>query len=135
MKAILTLLAPAVLLAGPSVAKAAEGALEVSLAQATRQAMSVAPWVKVRIGDAVAAGDQMIWMAGTSGGQRYRCSAEVGVELSTGKVTCARLAASPAQRLAVSERYKVRTAANLQSSQARRAITPVDPSAWAAVYY
>lgn len=132
MKAVLALLIPA-LLASPSIASAADGALDASLAQATRKAMSVAPWVKVRIGD-VAMGDQLRWMAGTSGGQRYLCRAEPGIPLVAGKVNCARLTASPAQRLATSERYKVTTAANLQSSQARRAITPVDPSAWTAYY-
>lgn len=134
MKAVLALLAPAVLLAEPSIAVAAEGSADLSLAQATRQAMSVAPWVKVGIG-AVASGDQLTWMAATSGGQRYMCRADPGAPLSADTVTCARLAATPAQRLAVSERYKVMTEANLQSSQARRAITPVDPSAWAAGYY
>lgn len=134
MKAALVLLAPAVMVAGPSIASAAEGPLGVSLAQATRQAMAVAPWVKVKIG-AVASGDQLTWLAGTSGGQRYACAAAPGAPISADKVTCQRLTATPAERLAVSVRYKAMTEANLQSAQAKRAITPVDPTAWAARYY
>lgn len=134
MKAVLALLAPAALLAGPSIADAAQEQMDAPLAQATRQAMSVAPWIEVRI-SSVATGDELTWIARTSGGQRYLCSVPAAARVSAGTVACARLTATASQRLAVSERYKVMTEANLQSSQARRASVPVYPSSWAAGYY
>lgn len=90
MKKMLSVLVPAVLLASP--AFAGEGdILKTSLADATRQEMSVAPWVGITVAEVVR-GDKLAWVADTGGGQRYACTAPVNAEVvSAAEISCARL--------------------------------------------
>ena len=90
MKAVLAVIAPAVLLAAPAAAGAAD-VLDVSLAAATRQQMSVAPWVGVKVSKVTVA-DRITWVAQTAGGQVYACAAQADAEalLSAHGAVCVR---------------------------------------------
>ena len=93
MKAIFAVLAPVVLLAAPSFAHAGENGLEASLANATRQEMSVAPWVGITVAE-VGRGDKLAWVADTGGGQRYACTAPASADVVlAAEVSCVRLGA------------------------------------------
>lgn len=92
MKKMIAFLAPAVLLASPAFA-GEEGVLKASLADATRQEMSVAPWVGISVQEVVR-GDKLVWVADTSGGQRYACFAPASADAVLARqVSCARLGA------------------------------------------
>jgi hypothetical protein len=100
MKAVLAVLTPAVLLvAGPALAADAQDVLKASLVSATRQEMSVAPWVGISVTEQVR-GDKLVWVAHTGGGQRYACSAPASADaVLSGEVSCLRLKAAQSKSL------------------------------------
>lgn len=93
MKKMIAVLAPAVLLAAPAFAHETQEVLKASLVDATRQEMSVAPWVGISVSEAVR-GEKLVWVADTGGGQRYVCAAPASADaVLAGQVSCARLGA------------------------------------------
>lgn len=104
MNRMIAIIAPAVLLAGP--AFAGEGdILKASLADVTREEMSVAPWVGISVTEVVR-GDKLIWVADTGGGQRYACAAAASADaVLAGDVVCMRLGAAPTKLKRVGQSY------------------------------
>ena len=100
MKAVLALIAPAVLLAAPAGASAADRLHDV-LAASTRQQMSVAPWVGLKVSK-VAVADKISWVAQTSGGQLYACAARADAEalLALNGAVCVRAGSAAKSRAA-----------------------------------
>jgi hypothetical protein len=107
MKAFLAVLAPAVLLTGPAFAAEGHDVLKASLINATREEMSVAPWVAISVAEQVR-GDKLVWVADTGGGQRYACAAAASADaVLAGEVTCTRLGAAPAKYARRSQPYEL----------------------------
>lgn len=105
MKAVLAILAPALLLAvTPALSAAADedAQLEQALVDAGRKALSVAPWVKLTV-ENVTVGDRLQWTLMSSAGQLYACDAPADADaLMSGKAACARAKLS-AEALAAQE--------------------------------
>lgn len=128
MKAVLAVLAPAVLLAGPAFADQAHDVLKTSLASATRQEMSVAPWVSISV-PRMDAGEKLEWIAMTGARQVYLCSAAGTVESGlAGRVDCAHVEPTATQR-AAAVRSALYTSYSRDALQQRKRLSVAIPVA------
>ena len=118
MKAVLAALSSVIVVAIPGLAHAGEDGLNASLASATARAMNVAPWDKVSVVKVVAE-DQLSWLARSSGGQFYVCSAPPTADaVLTDQVSCTRATATAAHRAKASQlrsEFKLLVVSDVQS--------------------